>query len=62
MIAVVDPELMLSVPRKFTAYQGFDALFHNMGGLHLQQGEPLWADGAARGHAQHRGVAAGGRA
>lgn len=31
-IAVVDPELMLSVPPKFTAYQGFDALFHNMEG------------------------------
>ena len=31
-IAVVDPELMLSVPPKFTAYQGFDALFHNTEG------------------------------
>lgn len=30
MIAVVDPELMLSVPPKFTAYQGFDALFHSV--------------------------------
>lgn len=29
-IAVVDPELMLSVPPKFTAYQGFDALFHSV--------------------------------
>lgn len=28
-IAVVDPELMKSVPPKFTAYQGFDALFHS---------------------------------
>ena len=28
-IAVVDPELMTSVPPKFTAYQGFDALFHS---------------------------------
>lgn len=27
-IAIVDPELMLSVPTKFTAYQGFDAFFH----------------------------------
>lgn len=27
-LAVVDPELMLTVPPKFTAYQGFDALFH----------------------------------
>ena len=31
-LAVVDPELMLSVPPKFTAYQGFDALFHNTEG------------------------------
>lgn len=28
-IAVVDPELMVSVPSTFTAYQGFDALFHS---------------------------------
>ena len=27
-VAIVDPELMKSVPAKFTAYQGFDALFH----------------------------------
>ncbi|MDY4171746.1 MAG: iron-containing alcohol dehydrogenase, partial [Evtepia sp.] len=29
VLAIVDPELMLSVPPKFTAYQGFDALFHS---------------------------------
>lgn len=29
-VAVVDPELMKSVPEKFTAYQGFDALFHSV--------------------------------
>lgn len=29
-IAVVDPELMKSVPPAFTAYQGFDALFHSI--------------------------------
>lgn len=29
VIAVVDPELMKTVPPKYTAYQGFDALFHN---------------------------------
>lgn len=29
-IAIVDPELMKSVPPKFTAYQGFDALFHSV--------------------------------
>lgn len=30
VLAVVDPELMVSVPPKFTAYQGFDALFHSV--------------------------------
>lgn len=29
VIAIVDPELMLTVPPKYIAFQGFDALFHN---------------------------------
>ena len=29
VLSIVDPELMKSVPPKFTAYQGFDALFHS---------------------------------
>ncbi len=29
-LAVVDPELMSTVPPRFTAYQGFDALFHSV--------------------------------
>lgn len=29
VLAIVDPELMATVPPKFTAYQGFDALFHS---------------------------------
>lgn len=29
VLSVVDPELMATVPPKFTAYQGFDALFHS---------------------------------
>ena len=29
VLSIVDPELMASVPPKFTAYQGFDALFHS---------------------------------
>ncbi len=31
-LAVVDPELMVTVPPDFTAYQGFDALFHSLEG------------------------------
>lgn len=29
VLSIVDPELMCTVPPKYTAYQGFDALFHN---------------------------------
>lgn len=29
VLAIVDPELMCTVPARYTAYQGFDALFHN---------------------------------
>lgn len=29
VIAVVDPKFMTTVPPKYTAFQGFDALFHN---------------------------------
>ena len=29
VLSVVDPTLMRTVPAKYTAYQGFDALFHN---------------------------------
>lgn len=29
VLSIVDPELMTTVPAKYTAYQGFDALFHN---------------------------------
>lgn len=32
VLAVVDPELMTTVPPKYTAYQGFDALFHSLEG------------------------------
>lgn len=31
-LAIVDPELMKTVPPKFTAFQGFDALFHSVEG------------------------------
>ena len=33
VLAIVDPELMLSVPPRFTAFQGFDALFHSVEGF-----------------------------
>ena len=29
-LAIVDPELMLTVPPRLTAFQGFDALFHSL--------------------------------
>lgn len=32
LLSIVDPMLMLSVPPKFTVYQGFDALFHSLEG------------------------------
>lgn len=32
VLAIVDPELMVSVPPMFTAFQGFDALFHSVEG------------------------------
>ena len=32
VISVVDPDLMMTVPPKLTAYQGFDALFHAVEG------------------------------
>ena len=31
-LAIVDPNYMLTVPKHFTAYQGFDAFFHNAEG------------------------------
>ena len=40
-VAIVDPELMLSLPPHLTAYQGFDALFHAMEGYIAQCATPL---------------------
>lgn len=42
-LAVVDSELMLSVPAGFTAYQGFDALFHSIEG-YIAKGANLMSD------------------
>ena len=41
--AIVDPELMLTVPPRFTAYQGFDALFHSLEGYISNQAN-LYSD------------------
>lgn len=37
VLAIIDPELMLSVPPRFTAFQGFDALFHSTEGYISRQ-------------------------
>ncbi|HIZ26845.1 iron-containing alcohol dehydrogenase [Barnesiella sp. An55] len=42
-LAIVDPELMLSVPAGFTAFQGFDALFHSIEG-YIAKGANLMSD------------------
>lgn len=45
VLSIVDPELMLSVSPKLTAYQGFDALFHStecyISKAHNQMGDML---------------------
>lgn len=33
VLTIIDPELMTSVPAKFKAYQGFDAMFHSTEGF-----------------------------
>lgn len=43
VLAIVDPELMLSVPPKFTAYQGFDAMFHSVE-AYISTGANLMSD------------------
>ena len=43
VLAVVDPELMATVPAKFTAYQGFDALFLSTEGL-ISKANSLMSD------------------
>ncbi|HBG00993.1 MAG TPA: alcohol dehydrogenase [Firmicutes bacterium] len=40
-LSVVDPELMLSVPPKLTAFQGFDALFHSLEGYLANVATPI---------------------
>lgn len=43
VLAIIDPELMSSVPPRFTAYQGFDALFHSVEG-YVSNGVNLMSD------------------
>lgn len=39
--AIVDPELMKTVPPKYTAYQGFDTLFHSLEGYIANNDNPM---------------------
>jgi alcohol dehydrogenase len=41
VLSIVDPELMLSVPPLFTAYQGFDAMFHAVEGYISNAATPI---------------------
>lgn len=41
VLAVVDPELMLTIPPHLTAYQGFDALFHSTEGYIAKVANPI---------------------
>ncbi|GAU08505.1 iron-containing alcohol dehydrogenase [Desulfoplanes formicivorans] len=41
VLAVVDPELMVSVPPRLTAYQGFDAFFHAAEGVMANVANPI---------------------
>ena len=41
VLSIVDPELMLSVPAKLTAYQGFDAFFHASEGFLARVATPV---------------------
>ncbi|MBC8569375.1 iron-containing alcohol dehydrogenase [Zongyangia hominis] len=39
--SIIDPDLMMSVPPKLTAYQGFDALFHSTEGYIANIANPI---------------------
>lgn len=41
VMAVIDPGLMATVPPSFTAYQGFDALFHSIEGYVSNRANPM---------------------
>ncbi len=52
VLAVVDSELMLTVPPRLTAYQGFDAMFHNIecfiSAAHNPMGDMICREGISR--------------
>lgn len=50
--AIVDPELTVSVPAKYTAFQGFDALFHSLEG-YLSNRHNLMSDMVQRSAIEH---------
>ncbi len=54
VLAIVDPELMKTVPAKFTAYQGFDALFHSTEG-YISKAHNLMGDMVQRAAIEHIG-------
>lgn len=41
VLSIVDPEMMTTVPPKYTAYQGFDALFHSAEGYVSKGANPM---------------------
>lgn len=41
VLSVVDPQMMTSVPPEYTAYQGFDALFHSVEGYISKGANPM---------------------
>jgi alcohol dehydrogenase len=41
VLSIVDPELMMTVPKEYTAYQGFDALFHSTEGYLNKNANPM---------------------
>ncbi len=41
VVSIVDPEMMLSVPAKLTAYQGFDTFFHSAEGYISVNATPI---------------------
>lgn len=41
VLSIVDPDLMMTVPPKYTAYQGFDALYHSIEGYIARVANPM---------------------